>query len=83
MQGWRSKNNKNINWQYDWECIYEHCVKISRMRNEWLDVAMRLSDLIKMLDARLIKITCTRSELAKRIRMYWQTWCEIYSQYKW
>ena len=78
MQGWRSKNDKKVNWQYDWECICGHCVKISRMRDEWIDVAVRLSDLIKMLDARLIKITCIRPELAKKFRMNWWTQCEIY-----
>jgi len=71
MQGWRSKNDKKVNWQYNWECIHRHCVKISRIRNGWLDVIMRLSDLAKMLDARVIEVTCMRSELAKRIRMYW------------
>jgi len=72
-----------VNWQYDWKCICEHYVKISRKRNEWLDVAMRLSNLTKMLDARLIEMTCMRSELAKMIKMDWWTQCEIYNQYEW
>ena len=36
-----------------------------------------------MLDARLIEMTCMRSELAKMIKMDWQTQCEIYDQYEW
>ncbi len=71
MQGWKSKNDKEVNWQYDWECICKHCVKISRIRNGWLDAAVRLSNLAKMLDARLIEVTCIRCELAKMIKMDW------------
>ncbi len=72
-----------MNWQYDWECICKHWVKILRIRNEWLDVAVRLSNLTKILDARLIVVTCMRSKLVKMIKMDWWIQCEVYDQYKW